>query len=290
MRLVFGLVLIAGLALAGSAVYLARGYFSQIETELEARRAEEAQRVEVVEIYVAAVPLRYGHRLTPEDVGLIRFPKNSLPPGAFLGINPETGEPSTALFPNNNSAPRTVLRAIEPNEPILAVKVTEPGANAGVQTMLTPGMRAFAINVDATSSVSGFVRPGDRVDVYWNGNINGVSQTRLIDTNIRIIAIGQSVDQDDRTPQVAGTVTVEVSPEQVASLTQAQSSGRLTLSLLGVGDVSNSENSIQINNSELFGIVEQAPKPEVAPTRNCGVVVRQGTEGEGSVREVDCRD
>ncbi len=39
MRMVFGLVLILGLALAGFAVYMAQGYISQTQAELARERA-----------------------------------------------------------------------------------------------------------------------------------------------------------------------------------------------------------------------------------------------------------
>ena len=49
----------------------------------------------------------------------------------------------------------------------------EPGQDAGVSSRLSKGMRAFAIRVDVATGVSGFLRPGDRVDVYWSGTIQG---------------------------------------------------------------------------------------------------------------------
>ena len=60
---------------------------------------------------------------------------------------------------------------MEINEPILKIKVTEPGQDAGVSSRLERGMRAFAISVNVTSGVSGLLRPGDRVDVYWTGSV-----------------------------------------------------------------------------------------------------------------------
>jgi pilus assembly protein CpaB len=78
------------------------------------------------------------------------------------------------VFFEGETRPRAVLRSLEINEPILLKKVTEPGVDAGITANLTPGMRALAINVDVSTGVSGFLRPNDRVDVYWSGNANGV--------------------------------------------------------------------------------------------------------------------
>ena len=57
------------------------------------------------------------------------------------------------------------------------VKVTDPGEEAGVTSQLEPGMRAFALRVDVASGVSGFLRPGDRVDIYWTGSVGGTVET-----------------------------------------------------------------------------------------------------------------
>jgi pilus assembly protein CpaB len=262
MRVLFGFVLLIGLGLAGSAVYLARDYIGQQQAQLaEAERAKQAI-VPTVEVYVANKPLRYGQSLTIDDVSKVRWPRAAIPKGAFTS--------EEALFPEGVSVPRSVLRAVEPTEAILAVKVTGPGQDAGVSSRLSPGMRAFAIRTDVTSGVSGFLRPGDRVDIYWTGNLGGQSITKLIDSSVDIIAINQSADEDRNGPVVARTVTVEVNPRQAASLAQAQTTGRLSLSLVGADDLLVSE-SVEIDQRDLLGIVEErvveAPKERVCTVR-----------------------
>ena len=100
-----------------------------------------------------ARPIRYGETLTREEVQLVCWPENAVPEGTF-----RTEE---ALFPKGDEELLAVLRAMEEGEAILAVKVTEPGEDAGVSSRLSPGMRAFAISVDVASGVSGFLRPGE---------------------------------------------------------------------------------------------------------------------------------
>ena len=68
MRLIFGLVLLVGLGLAGFAVYMARGYIGAYQTALEDERAASATKVATSQVFVAARPIRYGAPLTPEDV------------------------------------------------------------------------------------------------------------------------------------------------------------------------------------------------------------------------------
>jgi pilus assembly protein CpaB len=268
MRLVFGLVLLAGLGLAGFAVYMAQDYINQYEVALAQERKAREEQVPLTEIYVAAAPLRHGQILKPEDVRLIKFPQQYLPEGAFTT--------EADLFPNANAAPRMVKRALEKNEPILAVKVTEPGRDAGVTTFLAEGMRAFTINVDVSTGVSGFINPSDRVDVYWTGDIGGRNATKLIQSGVKVLAIDQSSDIDRLAPAVARTVTVEVTPRDVAALTQAQSSGRLTLALMGAGETELAA-GIQVDQRTLLGIEEVAPVL-VEKERVCTIKTRRGAD------------
>ncbi len=270
MRLVFGLVLLLGLGLAGFAVYMAKDYVNSTEAKLAAERAARSQIVPLVDVYVANRPIRYGERLAKEDVRLVRWPENAIPEGSFLT--------EADLFPKGDESLRSVLRAMEKDEAIMAVKVTEPGELAGVGSRLAPGMRAFAISTDVASGVSGFLRPGDRVDVYWTGRPPGsqAEVTKLIQANMRLIAIDQSADEDRTNPSVARTVTVEASPENVASLAQAQATGRLSLSLVGVEDNTVSS-AVQIDQRQLLGIAEERIV-EVEKERVCTVKTRRGAE------------
>jgi pilus assembly protein CpaB len=139
-------------------------------------------------------------------------------------------------------------------------------------------MRAFAIRVDVTSGVSGFLRPGDRVDVYWTGSPpgGGGEFTKLIDTNVRLIAVDQSADEDISDAAIARTVTVEATPQQVASLAQAQQSGRLWLSLVGVDDATVAS-AVQVDQRELLGI--DAPQAVVVEEQQvCSIRTRRGGE------------
>jgi len=266
MRIVFGLVLIVGVALAGGAMYMAKDRISQYQNVLAVQRAELDKAVAVTEIFVANRQIRYGEPITKADVRPISWPSAALPNNAFTD--------ASALFPDDER-PRIALRIMERDEPILAVKVTEPGQDAGVSSRLSKGMRAFAITVDVTSGVSGFLRPGDRVDVYWTGTGNNESVTRLIEPGISLIAIDQNDDLDRNRPVIARTVTVEAAPEQIAVLAQAQATGRLSLALVGVRDDTVSD-LVEVNSNRILG-VEDAPEASAAP-EVCMIRTRKGAE------------
>lgn len=281
MRLVFGLVLLLGLGLAGFAVYMAQDYFSAYEAELAKERAAREAIVPTLDVYVVTKAIRYGERLNKEDVRVVAWPEDAVPEGAFGSIE--------ELFPKGEDVPRTVLRAMEKDEAVLAVKVTGPGEDAGVSSRLGRGMRAFALRVDVASGVSGFLRPGDRVDVYWTGRIDTEELasreiTKLIQAGIKLIAVDQSADEDRSNPTVARTVTVEATPGQVAALAQAQATGRLQLSLVGAED-DDVQETVQIDQRVLLGIEREVQ--EVAQERErCIVKTRRGAEMVET--EIDC--
>ncbi|MFN3643389.1 MAG: Flp pilus assembly protein CpaB [Gemmobacter sp.] len=270
MRMIFGLVLVAGLGLAGFAVYMVKSYVGQTEAALRAERAARAQAVPTVPVMVVNKPIAFGAPLTPADVQVVSWPKNALPDGVFADL--------AALFPEAGKN-RTVVRPMEKFEPVLAVKVTAPGEDAGLTTRLGRGMRAFAIKVDVASGVSGFLRPEDRVDIYWTGlSPNGDGEiTRLIETGVRIVAVDQTADAERSTgAMIARTVTVESSPQQVATLAQAQATGRLALSLVGVGDTETSR-SVEVTRRDLLGL---AAESAVVATQEkvCTIRTRRGAD------------
>ena len=278
MRSVFALVLVIGVGLAGFAVYMARGYVSDYQSQLAAERAAAARIVPTKDVYVLTKSMRYGERLNKEDVRVVAWPTNAIPEGTFLVAD-------GTLFPEGEKQPRSILRAMEKDEAVLKVKVTRPGEDAGVSSRLSPGMRAFAIQVDVQTGVSGFLRPGDRVDVYWTGQSfsagvegggRGSDLTKLIEAGVSIIAVDQSADGDQAGPAIARTVTVEATPQQVGALAQAQSTGRLSLSLVGAED-NTVASATDVDQRTLLGVEEQKVV-QVEKERVCTIRTRKGSE------------
>ncbi|MEM6939619.1 MAG: Flp pilus assembly protein CpaB [Pseudomonadota bacterium] len=278
MRMVFGLVLLVGIALAGGAVYLAKDRIAQYQMANARAQAALAEVVPTQAVFVAANPLKYGQKLTKDDIRSVDWPENAIPEGAFTDIN--------VLFPENTEELRVVLRTIEKDEALMAVKLTEPGQDTGLTSRLARGMRAFTISVDVSSGVSGFLRPGDRVDVYWTGRVNlGTGNaannefTKLIEAGVQLIAVDQTANDSLNEALIARTVTVAVSPQQVAGLAQAQSTGRLSLALVGAGDETVAS-AIQIDQRALLGIEEEEEEvvEVVEEKETCFRTERRGTE------------
>lgn len=280
MRAVFGLVLIVGMALAGAAVYMIQGYIKQTETLLQRERDFNAAAGKLVQVFVYNKKLKYGDALSPEDVDVIYWPERSLPEGIFRD--------ELELFPENAPGPRFIIRETIAFEPVLASRITAPGELAGLTAKLGEGMRAFQISV-GRSGVAGFVQPDSFIDIYWTGQIEGGdgSATRLIESSMQIIAVDSSFTSEGSSGGGnASTVTVAATPEQVARLAQAQSTGRLTMSLVGDGTETVTE-QIEVDTNSMLGIEEKVEV--VAPVIEKEVCTRRERKGtEVIVTEIPC--
>lgn len=285
MRMVFALVLVLGLGLAGFAVYMAQGFMANVTAERNALMAAQANAPRLVDVVVLKKALKYGERFSMTDLDVVKWQEGKVPEGAFALIQAPQGAmmadgqtPIVPAFFEGETRPRSTLRSYEAFEPLLAKKITEPGVDAGIAASMSPGMSAFAINVDVTSGVSGFLRPGNTVDVYWTGTAGETDVTKLLQQAMRLIAVDQSADSDrSEETQIARTVTVEGTREQVALLAQAQSSGRLTLSLVGAGVAAVSA-EVQVDQKAVSGVkAPEVVQAEEAP-KVCSIRTNKGGE------------
>ena len=278
MRAIFGLVLVLGMVLAGGAVYLVKGYIADTESALIAERERAAGAVETVDVLAVKAAKAFGDTLTLEDLQKVKYPKDTLPEGSFAS--------KEELFPEGLDVGRSVLRAMDANEIVLASKVTEQGEIASITQALRPRMRAFTINVNAATGVSGFLRPGNRVDIYWTGSVEPgrrPDDTYLIGSSIELVAIDQSTDRNSTETRIPSTVTVQVSPSDVARLAQAQAEGKLSLSLVGSDSAENvvpdGEQAITLPEPPAAPVVVAEVPVEAAPApQACYTTVRRGTE------------
>ena len=110
------------------------------------------------------------------------------------------------------------------------------------------------------------------------GDMGTTDVTQLIQSSLKIIAIDQIINGSVNTGTVARTVTVEATPQQVAALAQAQSTGSLMLSLVGAFDETIAA-PVVVDQNTLLGI-EAAPapepEPEVVEEKVCTVRTRRG--------------
>ena len=96
-------------------------------------------------------------------------------------------------------------------------------------------MRAISVPVTATSGISGFIFPGDEVDILITHQLTGHDEAhRAAETvlqDVRVIGIDQKLDSKSGEPLVAHTATLEVTPKQSEMIAVASEIGKLSLSL-----------------------------------------------------------
>jgi pilus assembly protein CpaB len=139
----------------------------------------------------------------------------------------------------------TVVRyPVTAGQPLTRGALVGPGDRGFLAAALGPGMRAITVPVKKSSNVSGFVFPGDRVDLVLTQSVSGeglplkVSET--IVRNLRVLATDQRTDSKNEDGKTVvkqfSNVTFEVTPRLAEKISVAQSLGALSLSLRSIAD------------------------------------------------------
>ena len=167
---------------------------------------------------------------------------DAVPAGAFSKVSDIVG-----------GGRRIVLAAIEPNEPVLALKITGRGERATLSSLVGPGMKAVTIRVNDVEGVAGFVLPGDHVDVVLTRNKSGSSPTsEVVMQNARVLAVDQSADERATKAAVSKSVTLELDTLGAQKVWLASSVGSLSLLLRKAGETA-SVKTRQISLKDLAG-------------------------------------
>jgi pilus assembly protein CpaB len=126
---------------------------------------------------------------------------------------------------------------VMPGEPITDGRIVRPGDRGFLAAVLKPGTRAISVPINATTGISGFVFPGDKVDMLLTHSIKGGSSdavrraTETVLSDIRVLAVDQRTDDVEGKAVLAKTATLEVTPKQAEVIAVASEMGRLSLSL-----------------------------------------------------------
>ena len=224
------IVMIAFAVLFGLlAVFVAQSWLNgQAERRMKSLEANR-KPISTRTLVVAAKPLRFGSELTPSQLREVAWPENAVPAGSFATIAEIV-----------SGGKRVVLTAIEPNEPVLAGKITGPGQRATLSSVLNDGLKAVTVRVNDVDGVAGFVLPGDHVDIALTRQFDKKNATaEIVLQNVRVLAIDQNADQRVEKPSVAKAVTIEVDVVGAQKLALAASVGSLSLMLRKAGEANN---------------------------------------------------
>lgn len=180
---------------------------------------------------VAVQNIPWGAVIKPEMVKTVPFTKGSLPDGAyFTDASAVSG--------------RVVVSPINANEPILESRLAPIDMKTGgVAAVVDPKKRAMAVKVDSVIGVSGFIYPGNRVDVLVTVDKPGSSQdreqiTKIVLQNIPVLATGVQTEErgKDEKPRQVDVITLELTPEEAEKLAHSTTQGKVQLALRNAGN------------------------------------------------------
>jgi pilus assembly protein CpaB len=242
-----GLLLLLALVSGSLAAFLA---FTFIRSPA-APAAVTAVR-ETVPVVVAARDMDVGTTLASTDVKVVEWPGSSAPvgfassPAEVVGLG--------------------VLQPLTMNEAILPQKLASNEAGMGLQMMIPDSMRAMTVAVNDVSAVSGWIKPGSRVDMMVTldavaGESEPVSQVVL--QNVTVLGNDRSISQQENGTAVPFSyVTLLVSPATAEKVAQATTQGQIHFTLRNSLDL----DTVQTPGMRTSGLLRRlagAPAPVV---------------------------
>lgn len=209
------------IAIAGT-VFL----YKWIERQRGPKEIVQVEKMDAAPIVVSAGNLPWGTKLKPEMIKTVPYLKESLPVGYFSSTIDLKG--------------RVIVAPLKLNEAITEAKLAPTSVKTGgVSAVLKPGMRAIAVKGDKIIGISGFVNPGNRVDVIVTVKDPGTKKikSKIFLENLAVLATGTQIQTNEKgEPMPVDVYTLEVTPKQAEKVALAASEGRLQFALRGVID------------------------------------------------------
>ena len=175
-----------------------------------------------VPVVVAKTDLERGVKLTEEMLEVRKFTKDSRPSGAFAEVTQVQG--------------RVLNQAVGMGDALTPIKLADKSVmGGGVSALITPGKRAMAVKGNEVMGLSGFVRPGDQVDVIVSMVVGREEKpvTKLVLERVKVIATGTQLsapNEEGKTASVS-VYTLELTPEESERLALASTQGTLHFAL-----------------------------------------------------------
>lgn len=216
---VLGVALVAG----GGAFFMMMSGGKNLPTQVAETVQEKSVRV-----LVADKDLQRGQRLTADSIKWVDWPERALSE-AYI-TEAKGGDPA--------ELDKAVARsALVKGEPIIEAKIVRAGSSGLLAAVLDPGMRAVTMRITPETGVSGFVLPGDRVDIFYTESTSAnVTKTDLIFEDVKVLAINTVYTENPEAPTIEGAnATVEMSPSDAEFfITSRASRGQMSFALRSV--------------------------------------------------------
>ncbi|HEX8663041.1 MAG TPA: Flp pilus assembly protein CpaB [Beijerinckiaceae bacterium] len=259
---VLGIAILAG---GGAALMMSGGG----EPPPAPQVVEVAAPAKTVDVLVAAADVQMGHGLKAADLRWLAWPADSVPAAVI-----RKSEFPNAVEETAGSIARTNFFG---GEPIRREKLIKADGGGFMSAILPAGMRAVAMSIDTrgASSAGGFILPNDRVDVIRtyrdeessrSGGVDVIMSETIL-TNIRVLAIGQNIQDRNGEKVVTGeTATLELTPAQAETIALAQKVGQLSLALRSIADANQPQDAPRTDRAEnaltvvRYGVPKQSAK------------------------------
>ena len=241
------MLLIGAVITGGGSWYLTENYISNQVTDYKSSFDEEREAVSVV---VASRDLAIGDVLSASVASVRQVPrayvhKDAILPSRFAAV-----------------AGRQLLHPIKVGETILNIHINSVKVD-GLASLLKEGQRAITLPVDTTDTFSGFLKPGDMIDLYITLQDGERDRTVPLIENVRVLATGGDIDDGiAEEEQNYGEITVGVSPADATRLIHGQTVGDIAVLLRKPEDVESTyEDYVTIDN--LIDLPQEAaPQPQ----------------------------
>jgi pilus assembly protein CpaB len=227
--------------------------------------------VEAVPVAVASVDLPWGTKITAEMVKMTPFLKESLPPGYF--------KTADAL------KDRVLIATLKQGDPIVTHRLAPVDIRTGgVPAVLKPGKRALAVKGDKVIGISGFINPGNRVDILvtMRDPRRKIDRTKMILQDILVLATGTQIQQNEKgDPAPVDVYTLEVTPQEAEKLALSAAEGKLQFALRNLVDMEDVQTPGTTISKTLSGVakapVKKAGKPKRVWPKSNTVEIIKGT-------------
>jgi pilus assembly protein CpaB len=218
-------------------------------------------------VVVAAADLSWGKVLDASQVKTAPFLKSSMPQGSF-------SQPSEV-------AGRTLLYPVKAGEPLFETQLAPTSVKVGgVSALISPNKRAMAVKVDKVIGVSGFINPGNHVDVLVT--IENLTKTVL--ENILVLTVGQQMERTgtQEKPVPVDVITMELTSVEAEKLALAASNGKIMLALRNPTDT----NSVVTRGVTVPVLLSSLGAPVAVAARSRSAVIHKSVTVINTTRPV----
>ncbi|WP_068545744.1 Flp pilus assembly protein CpaB [Thalassotalea crassostreae] len=208
------LFILLSVAFGLGAVYLANNW-------LDKNQPKDLQAGQAMVVVVNA-PLLTGSIIEAKHLSLNKVPESAVPENSYNKIEDVVG--------------MVVNQKLYPGDIVRSERVNKKGEGSSLASLISSNMRAVSIRVNDVVGVSGFILPGNKVDILTTFNKNDNVYTEVVLSNIKILAVDQKASNDENKPTIVRAVTLEVNIEQAETLMNSQRKGGLQLALRNPND------------------------------------------------------